>query len=70
MTSIWNRVMPSDSEKRAQIRALLDMAWSVEQARIEYRKTDSGLSKKALAKAEKEFDQLLEEIEGHGVSQR
>ena len=61
--------MPSDSEKRALIRALLDMAWSVEQARIEYRKTDSGLSKKALTKAEKEFDQLLKEIEGHGVSQ-
>lgn len=62
--------MPSDSEKRAQIRALLDMAWSVEQARIEYRQSKTGLSKKALAKAEKEFDQLLKEIEGHGVPDR
>ena len=59
--------MPSDSEKRAQIRALLDMAWSVEQARIEYRRDKTGISKKALAKAEKEFDKLMKEIEGDGV---
>jgi hypothetical protein len=53
-----------DQAKRVQIRALLQWAWAVENARTEYNRTKAGSSKIALDKAEKEFHTLLKEIEG------